>query len=148
MKLLATTTIVVLLIYIGILLNDILKKKRSPPSVSRMEPPSQVVTVVNDRTATAAPPFKRYKPGYYQQMGLLLGGPEPLPLYGKSSSLYRGRYNYYSSTTGDMSFSLPVSYNGRDCTEDIGCDEFYGGESVTVTGQPGTFTTNIYRTTF
>ena len=93
------------------------------------------------------PPFHNYKPPDYQQMGVLTGnGGEILPLYGKASSTYRDRYNYYSSTPGQQIYPLPISVGNRDCTEDIGCNELYGNEQVNVTGIAGTFNVNSYRT--
>ena len=93
------------------------------------------------------PPFHNYKPPDYQQMGVLTGnGGEILPLYGKASSTYRDRYNYYSSTPGQQIYPLPISIGDRDCTEDIGCNELYGNEQVNVTGIAGTFNVNPYRT--
>ena len=93
------------------------------------------------------PPFHNYKPPDYQQMGVLTGnGGEILPLYGKASSTNRDRYNYYSSTPGQQIYPLPISIGGRDCTEDIGCNELYGNEQVNVTGIAGTFNVNAYRT--
>jgi hypothetical protein len=93
------------------------------------------------------PPLKRYKPRHFQQMGLLTNDDgSTLPLYGRESITHRDRYHYYTTTPGEQIYSLPITYNDRDCSEDIGCPEFYGNESVTVTGQSGNFSTNIYRT--
>jgi len=90
------------------------------------------------------PPLKEYKPREYQQMGLLLGDGETLPLYGKESPTHRDRYFYYTATPGEQIYPLPISHKDRDCMDDIGCDEFYGNEQVSVTGKSGTFSTKIY----
>jgi hypothetical protein len=93
------------------------------------------------------PPIKQYKPGHMQQMGLLLGpNNETLPLYGKEARGYRDRYNYYTTTSGEQMYPVPVTHDGRECTEDIGCPEFYGSESVSVTGKDGTYNVKMYRT--
>lgn len=93
------------------------------------------------------PPYRQYKPKNFQQMGLLLGdGGEILPLYGRESRGYRDRYQYYSGSPGDQIYSLPLSHKERNCTEDIGCEEFYGGEKVSVTGKDGDYTVNLYET--
>lgn len=90
------------------------------------------------------PPLKEYKPMEYQQMGLLLGAGETLPLYGKESPTHRDRFFYYTATPGEQIYPLPISHKDRDCMDDIGCDEFYGNEQVSVTGKTGTFNTKIY----
>ena len=92
-------------------------------------------------------PIKQYKPGHMQQMGVLIGdGDETLPLYGKEVRGRRDRYNYYTTTGGENLYPLPVSHDSRDCMEDIGCQELYGNEAVSVTGKTGSFNVNMYRT--
>jgi len=93
------------------------------------------------------PPIKQYKPGHMQQMGVLMGpGQETLPLYGKEVTGRRDRYHYYTTTGGENLYPIPVSHNTRDCMEDIGCEELYGNESVSVLGKTGAYTVNMYRT--
>src|SRR5210317_1909553 len=92
-------------------------------------------------------PIKQYKPGYMQQMGVLVGASEEtLPLYGKEVRGRRDRYHYYTTTGGENLYPIPVTHNARDCMEDIGCQELYGNETVSVTGKTGSFTVNMYRT--
>jgi len=45
---------------------------------------------------------------------------------------------------GTRSIPLPLKHKERDCTEDIGCDEFYGKEEVSVTGMGDVYTAQIY----
>ena len=93
------------------------------------------------------PPIKQYKPGYMQQMGILTSeNGETLPLYGKEVRGRRDRYHYYTTTGGENLYPIPVSHDGRDCIDDIGCQELYGNESVTVTGKDGSFDVKMYRT--
>lgn len=93
------------------------------------------------------PPIKQYKPGYMQQMGIITGGDgETLPLYGKEVRGRRDRYHYYTTTGGENLYPVSISHNARDCMEDIGCEELYGNETVTVLGKTGSFTVNMYRT--
>ena len=91
-------------------------------------------------------PIKQYKPGHMQQMGILVGDGETLPLYGKEVRGRRDRYHYYTTTGGENLYPLPVSHNARDCMEDIGCEELYGNEPVSVTGKTGSYSVNMYRT--
>lgn len=93
------------------------------------------------------PPIKQYKPGYMQQMGIITGGDgETFPLYGKEVRGRRDRYHYYTTTGGENLYPVSISHNARDCMEDIGCEELYGNETVTVLGKTGSFTVNMYRT--
>ena len=93
------------------------------------------------------PPIKQYKPGHMQQMGIIMGPDgETLPLYGKEVRGRRDRYHYYTTTGGDNLYPVSVSHNARDCMEDIGCEELYGNETVTVLGKTGSFSVNMYRT--
>ena len=93
------------------------------------------------------PPVKEYKPGYTQQMGVLLGEDgETLPLYGKEVRGRRDRYHYYTSTPGQQIYSLPVSHDNRDCMDDMGCQELYGRESVNILGKTTPYEAKIYRT--
>ena len=91
-------------------------------------------------------PIKQYKPGYMQQMGVITGNGETLPLYGKEVRGRRDRYHYYTTTGGENLYPLPISHNARDCMEDIGCEELYGNETVSVTGKTGSYAVNLYRT--
>ena len=92
------------------------------------------------------PPYRNYKPRRFQQVGLITSASETLPLYGKASEIYNNRWNYYTSTPGQQIYSLPVTVNNRDCTEDIGCEELYDNQSVSVYSKPGvTFNSKIYR---
>ena len=91
-------------------------------------------------------PIKKYKPGFMQQMGIITGNGETLPLYGKEVRGRRDRYHYYTTTGGENLYSVPVTHNARDCMEDIGCEEFYGNETVSVTGKTGSYAVKLYRT--
>jgi len=95
------------------------------------------------------PPLKEYRPpgNDYQQIGLLTSDNKTLPLYGRESRTRRNRWHYYTATPGQQIYPLPIERDGRDCMEDTGCEEFYGRESVKVTGQADTeFEAKIYRT--
>ena len=92
------------------------------------------------------PPIKQYKPGAMQQMGLLVQGDTTLPLYGKEVRGRRDRYHYYTTTPGQQIYPIPVTHDARDCMEDIGCQELYGNETVSVLGKTGAFDVKMYRT--
>ncbi len=93
------------------------------------------------------PPLKRYKPGRFQQMGLLKSDEgEMLPLYGRESRTHRDRYHYYTTTAGEQIFPLNITVGDRDCSEDVGCQELYGNETVNVNGSDNDYSVDIYRT--
>jgi hypothetical protein len=126
--------------------------KQRPVVIVRRQAPPPPVIVQNRPMSTRAPefreaPIKKYKPGHTQQMGLLVGtNNETLPLYGREVRGHRDRYHYYTTTSGENLYPLTVSHNGRECTDDIGCPEFYGNESVGVLGKNGAYSTKLYRT--
>lgn len=120
-----------------------------PVEVPVMVPPPRPVRTQEIRREPEfrGPPIKQYKPGYMQQMGILVSGDgETLPLYGKEVRGRRDRYHYYTTTGGENLYPIPVSHDGRDCVEDIGCQELYGNETVSVTGKTGSFDVKMYRT--
>ena len=122
--------------------NPIVVKKQVPVPVP-VEVPVQIPVEREFRN----PPIKEYKPGYVQQMGVLVGpDEETLPLYGKEVRGRRDQYHYYTTTPGDQVYPLPVTINDRDCMDDIGCQELYGNETVSVLGQTGSFQAKLYRT--
>ena len=137
---------------IGLMMIYIIHRLRQP-RVIRVE--KQVPVHIPVRTPAEIPvsreyrrpPIKRYKPRRVQQMGILLGpNDETLPIYGKEVRGRRDRYHYYTTTPGDQIYSLPITHDNRDCMDDIGCQEFYGNETVSVLGQTGSFQTKLYRT--
>jgi hypothetical protein len=123
-----------------------------PGSVSGSEPqkiivqgPERIITQPARTPEYRGPPLREYKPSTFQQVGLLMGGSETFPIYGKPSYAYRDRWNYYTTTQGEQMYPLPISNGDRDCTEDIGCQELYGNEDLSILGKEGTFKSKIYR---
>lgn len=140
-----------LIVIVLLLLIVLYLAMREPTEVVVTEVVTEQVPVPVERVEPRVPeyrdpPYKTYKPPYYQQMGLLMG-PEnkTLPLWGRPAMGYRDRYNYYTTTSGEQIFPLPIYHQDRDCTEDIGCPEFYGGEQVSVLSQTGDYEVSIYR---
>ena len=120
-----------------------------PVEVPVMVPPPRPVRTqeVRREPEFRGPPIKQYKPGHMQQMGILTSeGGETLPLYGKEVRGRRDRYHYYTTTGGENLYPIPVNHDGRDCIDDIGCQELYGNEPVSVTGKTGSFNVKMYRT--
>ncbi|MDB2494169.1 hypothetical protein N9W82_00150 [Candidatus Pelagibacter bacterium] len=141
-KLLGFALIILAVIIIYQMRNPIIVSKKVPVHV-----PIQVPVEIPMEKEYRSPPIKEYKPGHIQQMGVLVGeNEETLPIYGKEVRGRRDRYNYYTTTPGDQVYSLPITIDNRDCMDDIGCQEIYGNESVSVLGQTGSFQAKLYRT--
>ena len=142
----------ILLIALVILASVIVYQIRNPIVVNKqvrvpVGVPVEVPVQIPMEREFRKPPIKEYKPGYVQQMGLLVGqDEETLPLYGKEVRGRRDQYHYYTTTPGEQIYPLPVTLNNRDCMDDIGCQELYGNESVSVLGKTGSFHTKLYRT--
>jgi hypothetical protein len=68
-----------------------------------------------------------------------------LPLYGRRTTSRSDRFQYYTRTDSYNPVQLPIQHKRRDCQDDVGCEELFDGESVSLkpTGQQGT--TTIYR---
>jgi hypothetical protein len=128
----------------------LLKNPRVEVEVEQVEVPVAYPVEVHDARREPefrGPPIKKYKPGHMQQMGVLLGDAgETMPLYGKEVNGRRDRYHYYTVTDGEQLYPVPVGHDGRDCMEDIGCQELYGQEKVTVLGKVGEYDVKMYRT--
>jgi hypothetical protein len=85
-------------------------------------------------------------PETYQSMGVLkMDDGAVLPLYGRRTASRSDRFQYYTRTDTYNPVQLPLQYKRRDCQDDVGCDELFDGEAVTVaaTNQKGVAT--IYR---
>jgi len=88
----------------------------------------------------------------YQQVGILTRMSENgmksdmiLPLIGRKLMTGRDKWQYYTiSNTGFINTKLPVSRNGKSCTNEYGCDDLYNGDIVYVQGYNDTFRATIY----
>lgn len=88
----------------------------------------------------------------YQQMGVLIAEPETpggeptvLPLLGKPAATNRDRWQYYTSTDKTHMLRLPVSFENKNCTEDIGCREVQDGDNINIPAYKKDFQVQIYK---
>lgn len=65
----------------------------------------------------------------YQQVGILNGMGNMLPLFGRPSPNSSNRWEYYTMNGG---LKLPVSFGGKQCNSDTGCPEMLSGNNDTV----------------
>lgn len=81
----------------------------------------------------------------YNQVGLLtrVGSDLILPLLGRR--FMPDRWQYYTiSNTGNVNTKLPMSFKGRSCSGEYGCDEMVSGDGVFVEGYNDTLRVTIY----
>lgn len=91
----------------------------------------------------------RGPPANYQQFGILtrMNGNKDLilPLMGRQSMTGRDKYQYYTiSNTGSLNTKLPISFHGKSCTSEYGCDNISDGDTVFVEGYSDTFRATVY----
>ena len=84
----------------------------------------------------------------YRQLGILtrLNGESDmiLPLMGKPLFTNRDKWNYYTMTDKNNMIKLPITYKGKSCTNEYGCDKLYNGDTVYVEGYNDAFKITVY----
>ena len=83
----------------------------------------------------------------YRQVGILTrngGGETILPLMGRPLLTNRDKWNFYTMNDKNNMIKLPITYKGRSCTNEYGCDNVYNGDSVYVEGYNDTFKATVY----
>ena len=84
----------------------------------------------------------------YRQVGILtpLNGNNSkiLPLMGRPLFVNRDKWQYYTMSDQNNSIKLPISYNGRSCTNEYGCDKLYNGYTVYVEGYKEAYKITMY----
>ena len=75
----------------------------------------------------------------YRQLGMLTATNSKgkiIPLMGRPLFTNRDKWQYYTMSPegNNNSIKLPVSRNGRSCTNEYGCDKLYNGDTVYVEG--------------
>lgn len=86
----------------------------------------------------------------YKQIGILTrtmqrqGDEVILPLMGRPLYSNRSKWQYYTMNDKSNAIKLPISHNGRSCTNQYGCDELTSGDTVYVEGYNDAFKITIY----
>ena len=81
----------------------------------------------------------------YKQLGILMNidSNQVLPLFGRQTYERSHMWNYYTTTDGYRAFKLPLSIDGRDCTESHGCSEIYDDDIIDI-DELGSFKVTLY----
>ena len=83
----------------------------------------------------------------YRQVGILTrgnGGETILPLMGRPLLTNRDKWNFYTMNDKNNMIKLPVTFKGKSCTNEYGCDNIYNGDTVYVEGYNDTFKATVY----
>ena len=73
----------------------------------------------------------------YRQLGIMTATNTKgkiIPLMGRPLFTNRDKWQYYTMSDQNNSMKLPVSRNGKSCTNEYGCDKLYNGDTVYIEG--------------
>ena len=85
----------------------------------------------------------------YRQVGILhpLNGKSKdniLSLMGRPVFTNRDKWQYYSISNQHNNVKLPLSQNGKSCTNDYGCNKLYSGDTVYIEGINEAYKATVY----
>ena len=83
----------------------------------------------------------------YRQLGILTSTNSKgaiLPLMGKPVFTNRDKWQYYTMSDQNNSVKLPVSRNGKSCTNEYGCDRLFNGDTVYIEGLNEAYKITMY----
>lgn len=83
----------------------------------------------------------------YRQLGILTATNSKgsiLPLMGRPVLTNRDKWQYYTMSDQNNSVKLPVSRNGKSCTNEYGCDRLFNGDTVYIEGLNEPYRVTMY----
>jgi hypothetical protein len=86
------------------------------------------------------PPIKFDDNENYKQIGYVKNDTRMIPLFGKPTMIKKDRWYYYTIIDN---IKVPLNYNNKDCSSELGCDMLYTGDKVKV--NDNIYFTNIYK---
>ena len=111
------------------------------PVRGALDPPSMYAGRGNHNSSAVMDPVPtRGAPEAYQQMGVITGADgKVLPLYGRRVAPRSDYFNYYTRTDTYNPVALPITFQRRDCQDNVGCQELMTGSEVRMnpTGEVG-----------
>jgi len=109
------------------------------PSYGRTVPPG--VVPINISTNIGAVDTQ------YRQLGIMTATNSKgriIPLMGRPLFTNRDKWQYYTMSDQNNSMKLPVSRNGKSCTNEYGCDKLYNGDTVYIEGINEPYRITVY----
>jgi len=105
--------------------NNMTSNTLAPP-LRNMPNTTTVGVPINVHTRGATPDM--------QQVGILTDDSNDhiLALYGRPTFRGSSKWMYFTATDKFQSIKLPIWKNTRNCTDDLGCDEVYDGDTIRV----------------
>lgn len=83
----------------------------------------------------------------YRQLGIMTSTNSKgkiIPLMGRPLFTNRDKWQYYTNSDQQNSMRLPVSRNGKSCTNEYGCDKLFTGDTVYVEGINEAYRVTLY----
>jgi len=84
----------------------------------------------------------------YRQLGIMTAvntKGKVVPLMGRPLFTNRDKWQYYTmNSEGNNNIKLPVSRNGKSCTNEYGCDRLYNGDTVYIDGINEVYRVTMY----
>ena len=83
----------------------------------------------------------------YRQLGILTATNSKgsiLPLMGRPVFTNRDKWQYYTMSDQNNSVKLPISRNGKSCTNEYGCDRLFNGDTVYIEGLNEPYRVTMY----
>jgi hypothetical protein len=83
----------------------------------------------------------------YRQLGIMTSTNSKgkiIPLMGRPLFTNRDKWQYYTMSDQNNSMKLPVSRNGKSCTNEYGCDKLYNGDTVYIEGINEPYRITVY----
>jgi hypothetical protein len=83
----------------------------------------------------------------YRQVGILNATNTTgkiIPLMGRPLFTNRNKWQYYTMSDQNNSIKLPLSRNGKSCTNEYGCDKLDNGDSVYIEGLNEPYRITVY----
>ena len=83
----------------------------------------------------------------YRQLGILTATNSKgkiLPLMGRPLFTNRDKWQYYTMSDQNNSVKLPISRNGKSCTNEYGCDRLFNGDTIYVEGLNESYKITVY----